>query len=87
MYTLYVSGAMNMQGYVWKFLCVTYKFSFIRSFKHLKKKRVVCNNRPFITTFTSNNLSHFISLCTFCDFMLPRGAIGRGVYLFIYLLL
>ena len=68
MYALCVAGAVNIQGYVWKFLCVTYKFSFMRSFKHLKKKKkVVCSNRPFITTFTSNNLSNFISLCTFCD--------------------
>ena len=33
MYALCVSGAVNTQGFVWKFfLCAIYKFSFIHSF-------------------------------------------------------
>ena len=35
MYALCVSGAVNTQGFVWKFfLCAIYKFSFIHSFIH-----------------------------------------------------
>ena len=28
MYALYVSGIVNMQGFVWKFLCTIFKSSF-----------------------------------------------------------
>ena len=32
MYALCVSGAVNTQGFVWKFSCAIYKFSFIHSY-------------------------------------------------------
>jgi len=31
MYALCVSGAVNAQGFMWKFLCTIYKFSFMHS--------------------------------------------------------
>ena len=86
MYALCVSGAVNIQGYVWKFYVSHINFhSFVHS-NTLRKKKVVFTNRPFITTFTSNNLSNFISLCTFCDLCCLGVRLGGGGYL-LYLLL
>ena len=41
MYALCVFGAVNTQGFVWKFLCAIYKFSFIHSFIPLQAQNKV----------------------------------------------
>ena len=37
MYALCVSGAVNTQGFVWKFFMAIYKFSFIHSFIQVQR--------------------------------------------------
>ena len=45
MYALCVSGAVNTQGFVWKFLCAIYEFSFIHSFHTITHEDAVDESR------------------------------------------
>ena len=67
MYALCVSGAVNMQGFVWRFLCSIYKFSFIVFIpRHTSTKQTVCThstNRSQVYLVNTNFSKNLFSRC------------------------